>query len=283
MEFKNLTGVDITIIHTAFVDAFGQYAVPMTLSVTDLASMMQIRSYAAEHSLGCFVDGQLVGFVLVGVRQVQGVWRAYDVATGVIGAYQNQKIATQLLAQLTPRLTAAGMATFQLEVLVQNEAAQALYRKQGFQVTRRLCCYQKTWGHSGELAGHLSPSAPPAALTDVDEVQFGSFVPSWQNALATYRIDPDQYHLETMTDGDELLAYGIIQRQTYTILQLGIAPHLRTPALRDTLIARLAQAVAAPRLRILNLEADSWLDQQFQALGWENMVNQYEMSISCAR
>ncbi len=66
MEFKNLTGVDITTIHTAFVDAFGQYAVPMTLSVTDLASMMQLRSYAAEHSLGCFVDGQLVGFVLVG-------------------------------------------------------------------------------------------------------------------------------------------------------------------------------------------------------------------------
>jgi len=50
MEFKNLTGVDITTIHTAFVDAFGQYAVPMTLSVTDLASMMQLRSYAAEHS-----------------------------------------------------------------------------------------------------------------------------------------------------------------------------------------------------------------------------------------
>ena len=85
-----------------------------------------------------------------------------------------------------------------------------------------------------------------------------------------------------MTDGDELLAYGIIQRQTYTILQLGIAPHLRTPALLDTLLARLAQAVTAPRLRILNLEADSWLDQQFQALGWENMVNQYEMAITCA-
>jgi hypothetical protein len=40
-------------------------------------------------------------------------------------------------------------------------------------------------------------------------VQFGAFVPSWQNALATYRIDPDQYHLETMTDGAELLAYGM--------------------------------------------------------------------------
>jgi hypothetical protein len=32
MEFKNLVDVDITTIHTAFVDAFGQYAVPMTLS-----------------------------------------------------------------------------------------------------------------------------------------------------------------------------------------------------------------------------------------------------------
>jgi hypothetical protein len=114
-------------------------------------------------------------------------------------------------------------------------------------------------------------------------VQFGAFVPSWQNALATYRIDPDQYHLETITDGAELIAYGIIQRQSYTILQLGITPVSRQPALLDTLLDRLAQAVVAPHLRILNLEADSWLDQQFQALAWENMVNQYEMSISCAR
>jgi hypothetical protein len=108
-------------------------------------------------------------------------------------------------------------------------------------------------------------------------------VPSWQNALATYRIDPDQYHLETIYAGTELIAYGIIQRQSYTILQLGITPVSRQPALLDTLLDRLGQAVAAPRLRILNLEADSWLDQQFQARAWDNMVNQYEMSISCAR
>ncbi|MCX6014183.1 MAG: hypothetical protein NT020_01095 [Chloroflexales bacterium] len=85
-----------------------------------------------------------------------------------------------------------------------------------------------------------------------------------------------------MTDGDELLAYGIIQRQSQTILQLGIAPAYRQPALLNTLLEHLGQAVAAPRLRILNLEADSWLDQQFQALGWENMVNQYEKAIICA-
>lgn len=174
------------------------------------------------------------------------------------------------------------MATCQLEVLAQNEAAQALYRKQGFQVTRRLCCYQKTWGHSGELVGHSSPSVAPATLADVDEVQFGSFVPSWQNTLATYQIAPAQYHLETIYAGAELRAYGIIQRQSQTILQLGIAPAYRQPALLNTLLEHLGQAVAAPRLRILNLEADSWLDQQFQALGWENMVNQYEMAIICA-
>lgn len=97
MKFNNLTGVDITPFHAAFVDAFAQYAVSMTLSVTDLASMMQLRSYAAEHSVGCVVDGQLVGFVLVGVRHVQGVKRAYDVATGVISAYHHQKTGTQLL------------------------------------------------------------------------------------------------------------------------------------------------------------------------------------------
>ena len=43
------------------------------------------------------------------------------------------------------------------------------------------------------------------------------------------------------------------------------------------LVYHLAAAVGTTTLRIVNIEADSWLDQQFVAHGWQNFVSQYEM------
>jgi hypothetical protein len=39
----------------------------------------------------------------------------------------------------------------------------------------------------------------------------------------------------------------------------------------------MAAAVGTTTLRIVNIEAESWLDQQFVAHGWQNFVSQYEM------
>ncbi|MEY2845825.1 MAG: hypothetical protein RL076_1371 [Chloroflexota bacterium] len=91
MYVRDLVGVETQLIHAAFIDAFSEYEVPMELPLDRLQAMMHTRSYAAELSLGCFDDDRLVGFVLVGARRDDdGTLRTYDVATGVVRAYQNQ-------------------------------------------------------------------------------------------------------------------------------------------------------------------------------------------------
>ena len=74
-------------------------------------------------------------------------------------------------------------------------------------------------------------------------------------------------------------AYGIIERNSAAIMQIGVHPAQRTPAMLAALIAALVQQVDATQLRMVNVEAASWIDQQLQALGWENFINQYEMKI----
>jgi len=275
MDFCDLVGVDIADIHVAFVDAFSEYEVPMDLPLPRLQAMLTTRDYRPDLSTACMVDGRIVGFVLVGGRMIDGAVQAYDCATGVIRAFQQQKIGSQLLPMALERVRAAGAKRFVLEVLEHNTAAQALYTKHGFGITRSLHCYQTTLGDTSMT----EPVAHQPSMLDVcDEVVYNSFVPTWQNQLASYYHAPDAYHVVAMTRADEVMAYGIIHRESGSILQMGAHPAYRDDGeLVATLAGHLAHAVGTRQLRIVNIEANSWLDRQFVACGWQNFINQYEM------
>jgi len=277
MEFCDLVGVELIDIHTAFVDAFSEYEVPMEMPLDRLQTMLTTRDYRPDLSTACMVDGRIVGFVLVGGRLIDGHVHTYDCATGVIRAFQKQKIGSQLLPLALDRVRVAGAKRFVLEVLEHNTAAQSLYTKHGFAITRSLRCYQMTLDnltHSDAEVPHQ-----PVALAVVDEVAYNSFVPTWQNSLASYRHAPDAYHVVALNHTDAVVAYGIIHRESGSILQMGVHPAYREAGLFVPLVEQLAQAVGTRQLRMVNIEADSWLDRQFVAHGWQNFVNQYEMAL----
>jgi ribosomal protein S18 acetylase RimI-like enzyme len=278
MEIRDLVGVELIDIHTAFVDAFSEYEVPMEMPIDRLQMMLTTRDYRPELSTACVVDGQIVGFVLVGGRLVDGQLQAYDCATGVIRAFQQQKIGTQLLPLALDRVRVAGAKRFVLEVLEHNTAAQALYTKHGFAITRSLRCYQTTLDELAPTDGDIAHQS--TALVAVDEVAYNSFVPTWQNSLASYRHAPDAYHVGALMRDGVVAAYGIIHRESGSILQMGVHPAHREAGLFDVLVTQLVQAVGTRQLRIVNIEADSWLDRQFIAHGWQNFVNQYEMELA---
>jgi hypothetical protein len=94
MHVCDLVGVDIADIHAAFVDVFAEYEVPMNMPLLRLQAMLTTRDYRPELSTACMVDGRIVGFVLVGGRMVDGELQVYDCATGVIRAFQQQKIGS---------------------------------------------------------------------------------------------------------------------------------------------------------------------------------------------
>ncbi|MEY3990729.1 MAG: hypothetical protein RI985_1810 [Chloroflexota bacterium] len=277
MEFCDLVGVDLADIHTAFVDAFSEYEVPMEMPIDRLRTMLTTRDYRPELSTACVVNGQIVGFVLVGGRLIDGQLQVYDCATGVIRAFQQQKIGSQLLPLALDRVRVAGAKRFVLEVLEHNTAAQALYTKHGFAITRSLRCYQTTL--SDLNLADVDVANQPAALAVVDEMAYNSFAPTWQNSLVSYWHAPNAYHVVALMHADTVTAYGIIHRESGSILQMSVHPAHREAELFDVLVTQLAQAVGTRQLRIVNIEADSWLDRQFIAHGWQNFVNQYEMEL----
>ncbi|MEY2845824.1 MAG: hypothetical protein RL076_1370 [Chloroflexota bacterium] len=172
-------------------------------------------------------------------------------------------------------MTQAGAASFQLEVLEHNLAAQKLYTAHGFTQTRRFHCYRSALIPMVTEVAWATWGTDPTVLTTINEATYASFVPSWQYAMASYQRTATTCHVITAHDGATLTAYGIIEGAS--IMQIGILPAYRECELLTAVLARLAHASAQPHLRIINVEADSWLDQQLVGMGWEHMISQYEM------
>lgn len=276
MEFRRMDGIALADLHAAFVDAFSEYDVPMTVSQDALQQMMTIRDYHPGMSVGCFDAGQLVGFVLVGIRGTDGERRAYDVATGVVRSHQNQHIGSQLVTAVIEGLRAQGVVSFVLEVLEQNTAAQRLYERQGFVVERRFACYQRPFPAARAMPSgwHVLDTLP----RDIDETHYNGYVPSWQQALASYRTAPSDYVVVGKHEADLLTAYALVQRHNGSVMQIGILPEWRARVRVMEAVEAMAAQTDAATLRFVNVEDTSWLAPQLEESGWTAFVYQYEMT-----
>ena len=276
LTHHTLENTTLDTIHHAFVDAFSEYEVPIDMPVEKLAEMLTTRSFCAAWSLGAFAGETLAGFILLGARELAGERVVYDVATGVTRASQQQGLGDRLLKDLLGRLPGWGARAFVLEVLEHNTAAQKLYRRNGFEISRKFNCYQKSF--DAPQAAQFPPSTGSAEdLRALDLPAYLSFAPSWQNALESYHNNPGQYHLELVGEGGAVRAYGIVHRQRGDVMQLGVDPSRRSTDEVAGMLARLRAHTLSERLVFLNVEVGSALDRDLIALGFENTVNQFEM------
>lgn len=276
---RDLVGTPLEEIHTAFVDAFSRYEVPMDLPPERLAEMMRTRSYDPALSVGAFDDDRLVAFALTGYREAGAERIGYDIATGVVQAAQNEGLGGVVVEELLARGRAAGLTRFLLEVLVNNEAAQKVYAKRGFAVTRRLICYEIPRTLLRRPAENpFDVDDPPDLPEDLDERLFCSYLPTWQNALPSFAAARDQYAVKTLSESDRLAGYGIVHRTRGSILQIGLRDELRSAEHLALVTALLADATSAEGLVMTNIEAESGLDRLAVASGWNRTVEQFEMA-----
>ncbi|MFM2031449.1 MAG: hypothetical protein RLZZ297_214 [Chloroflexota bacterium] len=272
-SYRSLVDTPLTVIHAAFVAAFSDYSQPMHLTVADLATMFETRSGSLADSHGAFVDGALVGFVLVGLRDIDGVRTGYDVATAVVPEHRGRGVATALLRHTLAALAGSGVRRFVLEVIDTNDAAIRLYTRLGFEVQRALACYR--W--SKPASDSVAAVSAPVHLDAVDERAWNGYRPSWQNALPSYRVVAATQRVVGFTVGGELRGYGIVNPSTGSIMQLGLHPEHQTDAALRALIDQVAAQTDAAGLRIVNVEAECRLATALADAGWECFVRQFEM------
>lgn len=114
----------------------------MDLSLADFEKMLLRNGFEPELSVGAFVNDRLAGFIFNGFRDWNGVTTVYDTGTGVIKDYRKQGITNHMFSIARNVLQEKGIKQYLLEVIQTNTAAVELYKKQGFEITRELNCFQ---------------------------------------------------------------------------------------------------------------------------------------------
>jgi ribosomal protein S18 acetylase RimI-like enzyme len=262
---------DFDALVIAFNEAFSDYLVPMQITAPRLREMSARRGVVLELSAGAFDGGRMTAFTLNALGTFDGVPSAYDSGTGAVPSHRRHGLARQLLEMSFPALHERGATRMILEVLEPNARAVALYRSLGFEVMRRLQCWDfKRAGERSDAIEEIAIDDVPAAFCDV--------APSWQNALESLRRSRDDRRVLAAVEHGDVAGYAVVHAATGDLAQLAVDPAWRRRGIGSRLL-RHAAAVAGMPLRILNVDDRSAPIRRFlEAAGATPFVAQLEMA-----
>lgn len=133
--FQSLEHTSHLDIITVLNEAFREYVVPIQMSEEDFARKVSQEDVDLSRSVGAFVDGHLVGFIVKGWRGTS----AYNAVTGVLPAWRGQRLTQQMyhwwMQQHQPEVQ-------YLEVMQSNSPAISSYEAIGFRKTREVYGYK---------------------------------------------------------------------------------------------------------------------------------------------
>lgn len=280
ITFASAATLPLERVTQAFNLGFTGYYLPMSQTPDGLAQMIRENDVRLDISAVLFVNGELAGVGLVGVRDTRG-WLA---GMGVAPQWRGQGIGARLLGYLLSQMVAAGVRRAQLEVLEMNAPARTLYERMGFHTLRRLAVY-----HGPLRLGAAPPqranaarvrSTPPRlALSGFSE--YHTVAPAWQRERATLEHVRGSLDGLGLWDDGRLRAYLLFSRQRGGFAILDAGSNAASAHARRDDITLLLRALADPApesvFRAINTPPEDALGDAFDLLGCPVAVTQYEM------
>lgn len=280
-SFHSLENTPLATLHTAFIDAFSNYSVPIHLTAPQLQYVNRRRGIDYSVSLGCFEGSRLVGFIFNAIDIWNGKMTAYNGGTGVIRSFQGKGVGRRMLERLQTLLASRGVQQCLLEVITSNERALRLYQHSGFHIVRAFQCYR---GAIKDL--RLPQTAPLVQIRRMYRLDwqkaatFWDVQPSWQNAPPAIERSLPFFKILGAFDAGKLVGYGVMEVDTGDIALLAVAASHRRRGIGTHLLAALAGAGKQPLLRVTNLQRECGsLCRLFEKTGFSRVVDQYEMCL----
>lgn len=126
---------------------FEGYYFPMTTNVLAFTQRLASEGLSPEHSVVAFTEGRPIGFVLNGIRMINGKKVAWNGGTGVIPEYRNKGVGRELMKATLDIYRTEQVNLALLEAISANEKAIKLYQQMGYDIIDKLHFYY----HQGSL------------------------------------------------------------------------------------------------------------------------------------
>lgn len=104
MEIITLENSRIDSIVDIFNQSFSDYLVRLQLNLEQLEFKIFAENVKLDLSVGVFLSGKLIGFMLHALKDVDGKLVAYNAATGVVPNYRGKGLVGKMYDFLLPKL-----------------------------------------------------------------------------------------------------------------------------------------------------------------------------------
>ncbi len=287
-ELRFLSKDDLPDVYATFVEAFSDYAVDMRYNTEPGFTHRAVKnSVEFGSSVGAYDGGRMVGFTLVGVDDWRGTRCAFDAMTGIVKSHRGQGIAGKMFDTTLPRLRAAGVKEFWLEVLQSNAPAIKAYQRTGFKTVREFDCFQlklEALSANGQAAGAIDVQAIERADLPL-YADCLDWQPSWENSFAAIRRIPNEVLLLGAHYAGERAGVLVYYPTLNWIMCLAVdRPYRRkgiASALLHALKKRLGGGVSLVKMIAVE-HADSGMLRFLKQAGFERYTALYEMRMELA-
>jgi ribosomal protein S18 acetylase RimI-like enzyme len=287
-ELRFLSKDDLPEVYATFVEAFSDYAVDMRYNTEPGFAHRAVKNAVDfGSSVGVYDGGRMVGFTLVGVDDWRGTRCAFDAMTGIVKSHRGQGIAGQMFSTTLPKLKAAGVKEFWLEVLQSNAPAIKAYQRTGFRTVREFDCFQarlEALRADGHAAGEIEVRAVERAELSL-VAGWLDWQPSWENSLAAIERIPDEVLLLGARYAGERAGLLVYYPTLSWIMCLAVARPCRRRGVASALLRALKTRLGddARLVKVIGVEhADGGMRRFLKQAGFEVYTSLYEMKMELA-
>lgn len=265
MKIKSLEQVSLKIIANALAEAFADYFVPMTNDTVYWENRFRIARLDPTLCFGMFDENLLVGFILIGVDNVDGKLTAFNTGTGVLPAYRGKGIVDALYSHALPQFRARSIDQCSLEVIQENHKAIRVYERIGFSKAKLYYCFR----------GELRPEPENITLKkiDFDDVPLDkrSHYNSWDHTDKAIELSFSYSCFEVLKD-EKPAGYFVIDPENGYIPQMNI---YNEQTGWNTLFNGIVNLV--PEIKVNNVDSRNTILVASLRSNLNNFINQYEM------
>ncbi|MDW0117527.1 GNAT family N-acetyltransferase [Sporosarcina thermotolerans] len=138
ISYKLISSLSFEKAHDLFNRGFEGYIMPMNLSLDTFVGRFGNDGLSPALSVVAYDGADPIGFVLQGIREVDGQKISWNGGTGIIPEYRGRGLGYPLMEEAEKRLNECDVSIATLEALSENKPAISLYEKCGYKIEDEL-------------------------------------------------------------------------------------------------------------------------------------------------
>lgn len=278
-RFIAANSVDLETVVSIFNAGYEGYIIPVNVTTDWMTQNLKQNDTQLALSTIALVDDEPAGICLLAKRGTDG----WINAIGITPPFRRQGIGRALMTHTFEVARANGIENLQLEFIIGNDNAQALYESLGFKITRKLLILVRE-------PAEIDSTSPTPSDYDIQPADgdsclqhynaFHQIANPWQRAKPSLHVSSKDAVCWVATKDGEVQAYVMVRiiGENIIIMDAASAP-TQLDALHALLI-HLHTVNPQHTTRFVNLPDNDPSLSLFERLGYKETMAQYEMAIA---